>query len=80
MPETGVTPSIKVKVDVVIVKGSIAMLKLALITLFRATFVARFNGSVEVTMGIALVVKVQIQLLCKILSCKSLTVALTVPV
>ena len=50
-PNTGVAPFFNVNVEVVIVNGSMASLKVALIILLSATFVARFNGSVLVTVG-----------------------------
>ena len=53
---TGSRPLKRVKL-VGIVNGSIASLKVALIILFSATFVARFNGSVLVTVGAAPVAK-----------------------
>ena len=51
MPATGVAPCFKAKVNVVIVSGSIALLKMAATFLLRATPVAPFAGSVEVTVG-----------------------------
>ena len=60
-PGITVVPAIKVKEDVVIVRGSIVSLKVELISLFSATSVAVFTGSVEVTVGAVTfpVVKVQ---------------------
>ena len=51
VPDTGVVPRFKVKVVVVIIDGSITSLKVAVMILFRATSVAAFAGSVEITVG-----------------------------
>ena len=64
MPETAVTPSVRVKFVVVIVKGSISSLKVAEFFLLSATPPAPFTGSVSVTVGAVVsgavpVVKVQ---------------------
>jgi hypothetical protein len=45
-PKTGVTPCFKVKVALVIVKGSIASLKVAVMALLTATPVAALTGMV----------------------------------
>ena len=47
MPETAVAPCFKVNVDVVIVKGSIASLKVAVIFVLIATPVAALAGTVR---------------------------------
>jgi len=56
-PVNEVTPSFMVKVDIVIVEGSIGWLNVALTTLLSATLIAPIAGSVEITVGIVLVVK-----------------------
>ena len=51
MPKTGVSPCFKVKVTVMIVKGFIASLKMAVMALLMATPVAALSGMVELTVG-----------------------------
>ena len=51
MPDTGVVPCFKVKVSVVIVKGSINSLKTTVGFLFMGRSVAPFAAPVELTMG-----------------------------
>ena len=76
---------VKVKVAVVIVKGSIALLKVALSLLLTATAVAELTGTVEATVGgvvsgVAPVVKLHTKLLAKALPARSLAPVLTVAV
>ena len=61
MPETAPLPA-RVKLVVVIVAAFIALLKVAVITVFTATSVALFNGEVLVTVG-AVAVKVKVSAL-----------------
>ena len=77
MPETAVVPCFKVKVTVVIVKGSIASLKVAVTALLMVTPVAALAGTVELTVGavvsgVAPVVKVHTLLTASALPAKSL--------
>src|SRR3972149_4328603 len=51
MPDTGVVPCFKVKVSVVIVKGSIASLKIAVDCLLMGRSVAPSRAPVELTVG-----------------------------
>ena len=51
VPATAVVPCFRVKVEVVMVSGSIGTLKFALIILLRITLVALLVGSVEITVG-----------------------------
>ena len=51
MPETGVDPCFNVKVRLVIVNGSIASLKVAVIFVLIATPVAALAGTVRLTVG-----------------------------
>ena len=51
VPSTGKPPAVTVKVAVLIVAGSIAVLKVALMAALRHTPVALFAGFVETTVG-----------------------------
>ena len=51
MPDTGVVPCFKVRVSVVIVKGSINSLKTTVGFLLMGTPVSPFTGNVELTVG-----------------------------
>src|ERR1043165_1055602 len=78
MPATGVIPCFKVKVSVVIDKGSIASLKVVAIFWLMATPLAALAGTVELTVGavvsrVPLVVKLQTKLAAIGLPARSLT-------
>ncbi len=85
MPATGVVPCFKVKVAAVIVKGSIASVKMALILLLMATPVSVLWGKMELTVGMVVsaatpVVKVHTKLLARALPDTSLAPVVTVAV
>src|SRR6185369_862614 len=82
---TAVVPCFKVKVTGVVVKGSIASLKVAAIFWLMATPVAAFAGTVKLTVGavvsrVAPVVKLQTKLFASALPARSLLPVVTVAV
>jgi hypothetical protein len=85
VPETGVAPCVKEKVAAVIVAGSIASLKVAVMFPLTSTLVAVSAGSVELTVGavvsaVAPVVKLHVLLAANALPARSLTPVVTVAV
>src|SRR5207245_11519916 len=86
VPVTAVPPGpVTLKLAVLIVKGSIALLKVALMVWLMATAVAAFAGTVELTVGrvvsgVAPVVKLQPSSMASALPARSLAALVTVAV
>jgi hypothetical protein len=64
VPDTNNVPCIKVKEQVVMVEGSIASLKVAVIFWLKGTLVALFTGFVELTAGVEVTIGEVIPILC----------------
>src|SRR5438445_83319 len=82
---TGVVPSIRAKLVVMVVNGSIASLKTAAIFLLTATAAAAFAGSVKLTVGAVMsgaapVVKLHVKVLANGLPARSLASVVIVAV